>query len=181
MRLKNIPFAEYLLLPTEEAYIYTYSFRFGFTLQKPVDIFGFKDIQDFTFGQVKDVQAKFEQGIEIREIPEVLSLLMNEPNHYYQRGVVEVFQQFAWLKSQIEMISEAERQRLVRQPTSRELKAGLERFEDYGVYPQFRALAMAFGQTIDWVKGMPYKDAFLELCYQRDLSEYEIALSKIKE
>jgi hypothetical protein len=181
MKLKNIPFAEYLRMTPEEGYIYTYSFQFGNTLRRPFNHYKFKELQSYSFGQVKDCQSKFEKGITIIEIPEVLAIFVGNDSKYYQDNIYEVFQQFAWIKAEMEVISEAERVKLSRQPTDKEMRAGIENFEEFGVYPQFRALALTFNKDIDWVKSMPYDMAFLELCYQKELSDYELAFSKIKD
>ena len=181
MILKNIPFKDYLKLDENEAYIYTYSFKFGYFLNKKENYFGLKPIREYTLGQVKDAQSMIEVGILIGDIPKLIAVFStSELKHIYAQGLVEVFQQLAWIKAQVEDIIEVERAALVRKLSEREIKAGLERFEVYGSYPQIKAVANAFNQTIEWARGVSYEDAFVELCYQKDSAEYQSDLMNTK-
>lgn len=180
MRLNNIPFSEFLQLNEVDSYIYSYSFNFGHTLRKPVNRFYFKPITDYTFGQVKDCQQMFESEVKFSDIPKLLAIFHHTEDYYMQVGVVQVLQHFAYVKESIEQIAEVERQTLVRKLSDKEIKAGLERFEQFGVYPQLRAIAQAFNQTIKFARELPYNDGFLELYYQKTLAEYEADYSKVK-
>jgi len=180
MKLNNITLAQLMLLEPTEAYLYTYSFKYGVALRKAHNHLKFKPIREYTFGQVKDCQQAFDSEIKFSEIPKILALFESDEEVYFKTGVFEVFQQFAWVKKQIHEISEIERNTLVRRLTEKEMRADVSRFEDFGVYPQLRAIALAFHQTIDWARNLPYNEAFLELYYQKTLAEFEGDFSKLK-
>ena len=180
MILNNITFADMLKLTDEEAFIYSYSFKYGRFLNKAKNHFKFKPLREYTFGQIKDVQQEIEKGLQVSDIPRVLALFEGDDLRYFNETIVEVFQQFAWVKESVIDITEIEREALSRQLTDKEIKAGVDRFEMFGVYPQIRSFANAFNQTIDWARSQPYEHGFVELIYQKTLGEYESNYSKIK-
>jgi hypothetical protein len=181
MNLPNIPFNEYLKMNLDDGYVYTYSLKFGRYLNKPIDHFGIGDLREKTFGQVKDWQEMFAAGVDITDMPKALALFVTKPlKAIYFQPIVEVAQTFAFIVEQIKDITEVEGIALARRLTDEENTAGVERFEVYGVYPQLRSIATAFHVTINEVKAMPYNDCFVELCYQKDLAEYQLDYSKKK-
>lgn len=181
MKLENIPFRDYLKMNEAEAYVYTYSLKFGATLNRAIDHMTIGDLQNRTFGEIKDLQLMFDKGLAIYEMVKPIAMLTDkEESEIYKMGIVEVSQTFAYIRDSIAELNEAERQRLTRALTDKEVRAGIDRFEDYSVYPQFRSLALTFGLTINEVRNMPYSEAFLELCYAKDLAEYQEAYGKLK-
>ena len=181
MILKNITFAELLELNDDEAFPYIFAFQHGTTLVKPVNHFGLKDVQTYTFGQVKDAIYNIERGLTMADVPDFISLFTGaEPNSYKAIGVVEVLQAFAYLKKGLEQIIEAEKQMLVRPVTSKDITAGIDRFTQFGVYPQIEEYALKWGQTIEWARAQPYSDAFLSMSYSKAKQDFQEAYAKLK-
>jgi hypothetical protein len=181
MTLENIPFAEYLKLNETAQYIYTYSYKFGFLFNRAVNHLHIIPLLEQPFGAVKDYQQMFNESIDVSEIPRIIALFINLPlRELYQLGVVEVFQTFAFIREEMEVINNAEMKMLHREPTEKELKADSERFEIYGVYPQLRNLAGKDFMRIKEVREMPYNVCFLELCYQKDEAEFQQDYAKVK-
>ena len=181
MTLENITFAEFLMLDADASFPYIFAFQHGATLVKPVNHFELKAIDDYTFGQVKDGIYNLENGLMMQDLPEFISIFSkDEPQTYMNVGVVEVLQTFSYIKKGLEQISEVERQMLVSPISQKELAAGLEKFNQYGVYPQMETLALRFGKTVKWVRKQPYNDMFLSMCYNKTLQDYQMSYANLK-
>lgn len=181
MILKNITFGEFLQLDADTAHPYIFAFNHGRELVKPINHFNLLPVDDYRFGQVKDAIFALEKGVTMGDLPEFISIFWRvKPDYFLQFGVVEILQQFAYLKKGLEKIIAVEQKKLVRPLTAKEKAAGIDEFNQYGLYPQFEILAIRFGQTVEWVKNQPYKSMFVSMCYNKTLQDYELRYSKLK-
>jgi hypothetical protein len=181
MELQNIPFNQLLQLSEADGYQYIYAIKFGKFLNNPVDHLAIGELRQRTFGEVKDWQSMHEGGLVLRDYPVALSIFFDKPlPELYALGVVEVCQTVAYLCEQIRNICAVEREALVRKPTIKEVKAGLDRFNRYGSWPQLYSIATTFGKSIQEVRRWSYNECFVILCYQKDYSEYQTDFLKVK-
>lgn len=178
--LNNITFGE-LLRTGNDAEMYLASFRFGGTLSIPKNRYSIKPILMFSFGRVKDAMYLLEKGLSVSEIPMFLAIFHWQSEQFWEtQRVVDVFQFFSFVKAEVTSLMEVERIKLSRPIGGREAMAGVERFKDFGFFPQEKVLSRATGQPVEWVRRQPYNEMLIELCFNAVENDYNVALSQIK-
>lgn len=178
-RLKNIPFWKYYTL--QDKSVYDYAMKFSFTFKKVYDALNVGDLTENEFGLVKELQNEFSQELTWPKLIELSSRILNiSQKQFAKYGIIEICQHMNYLRAEIERINEIETQLLSTATDNDDLTAGIERFAKYKAYPQIRQIATTFSITPEQAECIRYDVALLELAYQKDYSEYESELMRIK-
>ena len=179
MELLIITLKEYIEL--EDKSEYDFFMKYSIVLNTPVDHFGLKDMSETqTFGMIKDLQYDLSEGLNWYQIIDYLGKLTNQKN-IQNITIDKICQQWKYITSEINRISEIEDIALAYYPTDEEKQAGIDKLSSLGIYLQIRNIAISLNMTIDQVKNIPYTEGFLELVTQKKLSDYENSLIKIRQ
>ena len=172
-KLKNISFVRYFMLKDKS--MYDYAMKFGYTMQKPIDVFGVGDLTEHKLGIVKELQNRFDEGIKWHELIDISSRMLNiTQKKFAKRGIIDICQHLAYLKQEIERINQVEQELLTYMPDADDTAANIDRFSKYKNYSQIRQLAVTFHKLPSEIeKEMRYDEALVELAFQKDLTEFE--------
>ena len=179
MNLPIIILKEYIEL--EDKSEYDFFMKYSIVLNTPVDHFRLKNMSETqTFGMIKDLQYDLSEGMNWYQIIDYLGKLTGQKN-IQNMTIDKICQQWKYIISEINRISEIESIALAYYPTNEEKQAGIDKLSALGSYLQFRNIAKEINLTIDQVKNIPYAEGFLELVTQKKLSDYDSSLIKIRQ
>lgn len=94
--------------------------------------------------------------------------------------VLNVFACYEWVAVELKSIADAENDQLHREPTAKELNAGIENYQDFGYANQLRALRGKDATKDEELLKLPYAIIFRELCMNKVDAEYQEAYSRQK-
>lgn len=179
IELKNITFKEYAELNDKSEY--DFAIEYSKQFKKEEDIFGIGNFTQLEFGIVKDLQYDIQNGLLWNKMLEYMALLSNKKiEEIYTLKLLKVIRFRNYIVNQIKFIVDIEDKALSYDPDTEEIKADISELNKYGVYNQFLAVAMGDPLKIPDVRKMKYEDAFVFLCYQKDKSDFERRLMKIR-
>jgi hypothetical protein len=174
--LKDIHIIEYNKLQDKTAY--DYALQFG-NLES-LDYFNFGDIFEMTFEEVKLLQNEFSGGIDFETY---FSFLMKNKKitekQFLKTSIFSIYRSMLYLKNEIEKLNLAE-SRLNSRPDADMISAGIDIFSDYANFGQYYSLAKGDITKIENIKKIKYSLCFLFLKYEKDISDFERALQRIK-
>ena len=165
--LDNVSFEDFLNFDEEK---FRYYKKMG-EIMKP-NSGGLKDIYEWTFVKVKELQMMLSNGLIFKQIPQILSFVHgSEQEDFWQMKWHEVFRLNNHVIEQVEKVVEGEKV-LMYEPDADQLEAGIERFAQFGFYGTINTLAD--GNVLLWpaIETTPYKIIFLKLRLEREISEY---------
>lgn len=185
MKIKTISFKGYFET-TNKSEFDTYLLK---AILSPIDYFEIGSLSMCSMGFVKDLQHYFTNIKRTKETfldisLKMFQLIAEEKNQdvelYFDKNIHECFQTFLYICKSIEEINEAEKNGLGGEASVKEIKAGIDRFNKYGVYTQIRKLCNNDFLKKEEVLKAKYNDCFIELLYQKDLAEFKEDYSRIK-
>ncbi|WP_187248556.1 hypothetical protein [Mesonia sp. K4-1] len=105
---------------------------------------------------------------------------INTRNQFFNCSVFDVFAAYAWILEGVNEIFKAEKMKLFKKPTHKQINAGIEDFDQLGEVPSIDN--MASGNILKWdeVQEMPYGLVMRKMLLNRVQSEYEERLAKQK-
>lgn len=175
IELKSITFIQYFEL--EDKSEYDYAMKYAFQFNSPVDHYDIKDLTKYSFGLIKDLQYDLSHVLTWESYFEYLRKI--HLRHYEKETLLKLCQAKAYIITEIERINEIEKIVFSHESTPEEEEAGMELFDDLGVYLQIRSLTGGDITKNELVRSMKYEDAFIELVTQKRLSEYQKRLNEI--
>jgi hypothetical protein len=85
----------------------------------------------------------------------------------------------SYLVEGVKKIVENEKELLAHEPSEKELAAGMDRFNEIGIYLQIRSLTGGDITKYEEVRKLPYSLCFTELFASKQLSDYQTELNKL--
>lgn len=140
---------------------------------KARDAFGIGKFTDRTFYEVKEIQRVFSSSFT-ESINVAIDLCPDR-----DPDVFDFFAHYNYLRKEIEEVNTQELA-LSYEPTAEEELAGIDRFAKFGYFGQIRSIAKQYGWTLEYVKELPYSTAFTILLYDKEDSDFNKRLIKIR-
>lgn len=178
MKIPHTTFKQYIEgINREEV---NYILKYG--IIQPEDLFNVGDIMNRTFEFVKDLQHLYnKQGADWEKLFKFLFKHGITDDSIYNQSVYKVHAFRIWLKERVDFINKLESDNLGHAPTGDEISAGIDNFNIFDHYPQFRSLADGGDYNkIEQVKQWPYDFCFMEMKYKSVMQEYERQLTNIR-
>jgi len=178
MRINNITFLEYCKLEDKSAFDFVIKFSKEFELA--IDHFGVGDITLKKFGTVKELQHKYEKGIEYKDYFELIEdMTGKKENEIMSIRLMEFFQAIRYLNTEIERVNTLETKMLSHEPTDLEIRAGIEKFNVLGNFNQKTFFCDKFNWTLEYVDNMKYTDAFAFLYKDKLMTDFQKKYTKL--
>ena len=177
MELENITFIQYLNLKDKS--IYDYVSNYSRVLNKPEDIFKIGDFTKLTFGQVKDAQFTFKNGVYWHDLINFVSYIKNishqkiSNNKFFTLCKVRRF-----IEEQLNEIYKLELN-IYHDVSNLDESAGIDSLNKYGVLIQIDKLAGGDILKYDAIKNLPYNLCFTKLMMDKDIELYNIQKNKL--
>jgi hypothetical protein len=176
LELDRLTVAEYTLLDDKEEYDFAIKYARIFT--EPVDEYGIGDMMELPFGVIKDFQYELESGFDFTKLLAFAAKITKLKD--ITAEPMDKFMRFAnYLTESMRQIIEVENKTLSHEPSESEQSAGMERFENLGVYLQIRSLTGGDVTKFEAVRSLPYSLCFTELFAAKQLADYEKDLIRL--
>lgn len=173
--LKPITVSEYADLEDAQKKHYDFAMKYAFRFTDPDDEYNIGDMMEMPFGFVKDLQYEMEHGLTWNKLID-FALEATGRQSFADEPLEKLSRFLNYLKTSVEKIVENESLTLAHEPTDREASAGLDRFNELGVYMQIRSLTGGDVTKTDAVRKLPYSLCFTEMYAAKQLYEYNQAL-----
>ena len=174
--LADINILEYSKLQNKNEY----DFALNFGNLQPLDYFKLGDIFEMTFEQVKTLQNLFSNGIDFEKYFDyVIKENIASENELLITSIFTVFKSMIYLKNEIDRVNTAEAT-LNSKPDPDMQAAGIEIFSKYENFGQYYTLSKGNILNIESVKKLKYSLCFLFLKYEKEVSDFERELYRIK-
>ena len=128
---------------------------------------------------------KIKQSLQINtlnSVKEIVSAVF--PIHtdiqFFNCSVFDVFAAYAWIIEEMEAIAEAEKEKLYKKPTQKQINAGIEEFDQLDDIPAIDGLANGDMEKWDAVLEQPYGKVMRKMLLSRIQSEYDEQYMKAK-
>lgn len=175
IELKNITVKEYFEL--EDTSKYDFAMKYAIRFTDPVDEFKLEDFFEQKCGLVKDFQYDYERGLSFAQSFDYACKFSQKELHNEKLDVVCRF--IRYLIEQLINIIKVEREVLSHDANEDEERAGLERFENIGIYLQLRSVAITFNTTPQHIKEWTYSELLAEMFTAKQVSDYQREYNKI--
>lgn len=147
-----------------------FALKYSNVWNMPVNRIGMKELSEYSFGMVKDMQYDLDKG----------NLHFYKALDYFDKmglnldvEIGHACQSFNYLIQQIGSINEIEKELLSGSVKNEFIEAGIDELNELGIYLQIRQIAITLHYSIDQVKAMPYNEALLELITQKRIADFE--------
>jgi hypothetical protein len=179
VEIEDITFKDYVEI--EDKSLYDYCIKFAYSFNNPIDHFKIGDFTELSFGIVKDIQFDMAGGIGWEKLIEYFEILSGRNKKEISgMRLIELCQSKKYLSDEIEKINHIESEALSYIPDADEERAGIDRFNTFGAYLQFRSIATIFAVDIETVRSWKYSHCLIELYYQKMSYDYEKELLRIR-
>jgi hypothetical protein len=170
IEIENIKMLDFIQLEDKSAY--NFAADYSNRLNAPLDLFEFGELTKMSFGDVKDMQYTFSNGINWIE-------LINFVNNYKGIDKKELVQIrfFDWckfrafIKQGLEYIETLE-ENLMYETSGDDEAAGIDSLNKYGVFAQVDSLAGGNPLNYEAVKKLEYSVCFTKLLYDKEKQDY---------
>lgn len=180
MIVENITLTEYFNTNGEQKELYDFLFEFDSEFNKSVNFFDIKELNQFTFKQIKDFQEAYSKPMSWQTILEFMSIFTDKKiKDLCSTRILYISQFKNYLIEQIELINLVEQKELGYEATEKEIAAGIDSFNIFGAYSQYRELTFGDVTKNEQIGGVKYTDCFIELSYRKRLSVYEKRLTEL--
>ena len=128
---------------------------------------------------------KIKQGIgnsslnSVREILSAVFPIMTD-QQFYNCSVFDVFAAYAWIVEEVNNIYEVEKLKLHKKPSSKQIAAGIEEFEQLEDVPSIDGMAKGDLSKYDEVLELPYGLVLRKMLLNKIQNEYDERYSKLK-
>lgn len=178
MRFHNITFFTYAQLEDKTQFDFVIKFSKEFELKN--DYFKIGDITELTFGQVKEIQHKYEKGLEYSGYIDFLKDVKNlKVEEIVNTRLLDFYQSLNYLNSEIERLNIIEAKTLSHEPSSLEIRAGIDKFNVFGNFNQIAFFCEKFNWSLEYVKGLKYSDAFAFLYRDKVSNDFQKNYTKL--
>lgn len=182
--IKTLTYKQYFDCNTDDIeFIIKYDNNFSI----PIDTFNVGDIMELPFGLVKDCQELFTKEFHIQELFNIiLEYNILHIDNISDKPIIEIYQFVNYVKQEIEKINLTEREKLAgNQVTDEQIEAGIEDFDELGIYLQFNELTNGDVTKFEAVRKTKYSICLLELIHRKKVADYtkkinDIQLRKMK-
>lgn len=174
MELKNLQFKDFYFLNTYEFRLYT---TIGLAINPQNE--GMKDVMQWKFGLVKDIQLMFTREIGIEEIQTIVQKATGRDVGEYKW--YDVFAIFNHIKKEIERIFELEKQLQV-DYTAEQQAAGIEMYDQFGYFATVDRLCgsgVFTGMNYLQVLDVDYETVFLKMKLNKVDVKYQENYTKL--
>lgn len=169
MKVKHI-----YMIDNKQLKEFNFMMRHGKQLAAEVNHYKVKPLQDYEFGQVKEVQGLWQSKYHIPENVKILSILTKTNEHVIGNyDMMEFVQNINYIGQMVEDITEMENNHLGGVADSISVAAGIDNFSKFGAYNQIRELADGDVLKIDAIEKTPYMTCYMELLYRQTLNDYD--------
>jgi hypothetical protein len=179
MEIKRIKFKDFLTLSEDEARTYTFAISFAKQFRIEEDTLKIGDVYQLPFGLIKDFQQDLEGGNLNFQLQMDYVKRINPKLKMYNMWLDELCRGLSYMTTSICNLIETERELLGGQPDPDHVAAGLDRFNQLGVYLQLRELAGHDILKIDDIKKVPYEKCFLELYTRKQEADFKKDLMQV--
>lgn len=170
--LSNITFKEYIEL--EDKFKYNYVATYSRVLNTANDLFNIGEFNKLTFGQVKDAQTNFQNGVDFKNMLNFVTELKGiKLKRLAKYKFFELCKFRRFIEEQIDHISRIEAN-LYYQVSALDESAGIDRLAKFGVGIQIDKLALGQVWMYDTVKALPYDIAFFKLLMDKEVADYDM-------
>jgi len=179
MKIKDITYREFYEKTAQEREDYLFALKYGKFEQ--IDLFGFGDFLEQTFGFVKDFQyALNRKGLDFTSLLELLETYTDKTiKDLANMSIFDMHKTRLYIRDQVGIINNIERVALSHEPSAKEQAAGLDMFASYDSFLQYDKLAGGDVCKVEKVKKLPYMLCFTKLKLEKDKSVYEMNLNKL--
>lgn len=121
-------------------------------------------------------------GSNLNSVKEILSGVfpIMSDQQFYNCSVFDVFACYAWIVEELKNIYEAEKMKLFKKPTDKQIAAGIEEFEQLEDVPSIDSMAQGDPTKYDEVLELPYGLILRKQLLNKIQNEYEERYSKLK-
>lgn len=125
----------------------------------------------------QNLQMNTLQSVK-ESISGVFPIKTNE--QFFNCSVFDVFAAYAWMIEELEIINEAEKLKLHKKPSQKQINAGIEEFDQLEEVPAIDGLANGLISKWDEVLEEPYGKVMRKMLLNRIQSEYNERYAKAK-
>ena len=177
MELENITFLEYVNLKDKS--LYNYASKFSRKLNTANDLFDIGPFTSLTFGQVKDAQHLFNDGVNWENLFKFVCQLKNtHKKHLAKNKFFELCMFRQYVAEQLNEIYNIELN-LFHEVNHTDEAAGIDKLAKFGVMIQIDKLAGGDVLKYDAIKQMPYNLCFTKLLLDKETDLYNMRKNKI--
>lgn len=128
---------------------------------------------------------KIKQGMgstNLNSVKEILSGVfpIMTDQQFFNCSVFDVFACYAWIVEEVNIIYEAEKQKLFKKPSQKQIAAGIEEFEQLEDVPSIDGMAKGDPTKYDEVLELPYGLVLRKMLLNKIQNEYDERYSKLK-
>lgn len=177
MEIYNITFRQYIEL--EDKSLYNYALKYSRKLNEPLDLFEIGEFTKLKFGQVKDLQHNFSNGINWENlITFVTDLKKISPEKIAGHKFFDMCKFFRYISEQLSGLNDLE-QNLYTRISSKDESAGIDNLSKFGVMIQIDRLAKGDLLKYDAIRDLPYSLCFTKMLMDKEINDFEIAKNKL--
>lgn len=176
IELKPITITDYFNLEDRSEYDFAMKYAAKFT--ESIDEYGIGEIMELPFGFIKDFQYDLGMGLDLPKMIDYI-LLCTKRKSLKNEPLDRVCRFSSYLVEGVKKIVENEKELLAHEPSEKELAAGMDRFNEIGIYLQIRSLIGGDITKYEEVRKLPYSLCFTELFASKQLSDYQTELNKL--
>jgi hypothetical protein len=177
IELEDISFRKYAELKDKS--VYNYAAMYSRVLNTSKDIFDIGEFNKLTFGQVKDAQTAFANGVYwlklLNFVSEIKSISVKKIAKY---KFFELCKFRRYVEEQLDKIQRIE-SKMYYEVTGIDKAAGIDKLTQFGVVIQIDKLAG--GDVMKWelVKQLPYAIGFMKLYMDKTVDEVNMEKNRI--
>lgn len=176
IQIENITLKDYFKL--EDTSEYDFAMKYAFRFTEPNDKLNIGDIMQLSFGLIKDFQYDYSQGLTFDKMVSYICQAANKKTLSNEQLDI-ICQTANYFKSEIDKLNSYEGELLGYEPTGEEIEAGIEEFNQFGVFNQIDSLACGDITKHDEVRALPYSVCFTKLYKDKLSSEFQKRYNKI--
>jgi len=173
MKIKNITLRDFFSLPEIEKEKINFAIKFGSQFREIKDFFNVGDFTFLPFGTIKDLQFDLSKEFSFEKYLEHLEKILKvEKKCFFENYLLDLYQFQNYVFSEINRINEIEKALLTSYPSIEEVEAGIDTFNELGIYMEIRELTGGKIWRNKKIRESKYTDALLELVARKKLNDY---------
>jgi hypothetical protein len=177
IEIADITFTKYIEL--EDKHAYNYVSNYSPKLNTAKDLFNIGPFNELTFGQVKDAQTIFKNGIGWKELINFVSDMTGKKQEKIAGyKFFELCKVRRYVEEQLARIYRIESS-LYYEVSTIDKAAGIDNLAKFGVMIQIDNLAGGDPLKYDPVRALPYEVGFMKLLMDKERAEYDVAKNRL--
>lgn len=162
---------EFMQLDTEQQNELLTFAKYHTAFDTPKDHLTINTLTDKPFGLIKDIQNDLSNGLDMYSVIEYLQKI--KPFKLSDITLLRLYQQKSWLTEQIDNLTTVENESLCSNSSVKEITAGIDDFEELGVFMQIYNLCKGDVTKYNEVYNIPYHIAFSFLLADKKSIDYQ--------